>query len=147
MSNFSRAEELEPSMDNEEWQYGVAEDKIAVERGTAVWFESGWDALNWMKEFGGPESEVRRRLRPRGVGPSQPMERRIPEGWVYKRIQVTVEIEVPRPPDDTGENLEFYYNEGTWCAENLPDLIEEHQYRVGHRDSCMTRRPVIKALD
>ncbi|PPG85001.1 hypothetical protein C5C47_14060 [Rathayibacter rathayi] len=49
-------------LENEErgWEYGVAEDAIAIERDVAVWLPSKEDAVEWMKTAI-PGAQLRRR--------------------------------------------------------------------------------------
>jgi hypothetical protein len=43
---------------------------------------------------------------------------------VLVKIEMEIEIEVPSFWDEDAIN--FHYNEGTWCANNIPELIQEY---------------------
>lgn len=89
-----------------------------------------------------------------GSTPDKPLERCIycsapvntehGKGCVMRRrtvvLRATVEF-VAVVPEDWGEDdIDCRYNQGTWCMNNLPDLLEEH---VGGWDShrCLCGSP------
>lgn len=51
-------------------------------------------------------------------------------GCVMRRrtvvLRATVEFVARAPEDWDAEMVRFYYQDGTWCASNLPSMIEEH---------------------
>jgi hypothetical protein len=45
--------------------------------------------------------------------------------WTKKvRVRVTLEYEIEVPRNWTKENIEFHRNEGTWCADNMVEELE-----------------------
>jgi hypothetical protein len=45
--------------------------------------------------------------------------------WTKKvRVRVTLEYEIEVPRSWTKENIEFHRNEGTWCADNMVQELE-----------------------
>lgn len=48
---------------------------------------------------------------------------------VMVRFTVDIPVEVPAYWD--ASNIEFYYGEGSWCADNLIEMLQEGAGRVG----------------
>lgn len=48
---------------------------------------------------------------------------------VTKRVKVrfTIELETDEPHSWDGDQIEFHYNEGSWCFDNIINLIDRQQ--------------------
>lgn len=58
-------------------------------------------------------------------------------------INVTINMTTTVPEDWTKEEIEFHYNEGTWCASNIVDEIKE----FSKRQDCLCQQIKIVHLN
>lgn len=64
------------------------------------------------------------------------------------KIKVTVELEIMAPHSHGKHEIEFRYNESSWCAMNLPGLIETHQELTGNMCLCgLTKVEYLETVD
>ena len=54
-------------------------------------------------------------------------------------VEATVRYEVEVPEDHTPHDIEFYYNDGTWCASNIVQDLTEYA-----KNRCMCDDVVIR---
>jgi len=52
------------------------------------------------------------------------------------RVKLTFEVDVDLPISWEKHNIEFWMNDGSWCADNAPDLIERHKAKHGLSCAC-----------
>lgn len=60
------------------------------------------------------------------------------------KLRAIIEFEVEAPHYWTKKEIEFHRNEGTWCAGNLPNDIEEYR---NNTESCMCRETTIEFVE
>lgn len=51
------------------------------------------------------------------------------------KIRISFEIETIEPSNFSKEDIEFRYNQGSWCADNAIDMILQQQ----KKDSCLCK--------
>lgn len=56
------------------------------------------------------------------------------------KATVTLEVEVPKYWEE--RDIDFRYNEGTWCADNLIDMLEEEK-----GDSCLCPKVLVEYVE
>lgn len=54
--------------------------------------------------------------------------------WV--RLRVTIEIDAEVPSYWDGDRINFYYNKGSWCADNIMHMVVESVVRNGRQCLC-----------
>lgn len=55
----------------------------------------------------------------------------------YARVRFTVEIDVLVPHHWSDDMVGYRYNDSTWCADNLPDLIQDDIERLTAVHRCL----------
>jgi hypothetical protein len=59
------------------------------------------------------------------------------------RVRVTMEIEMEVPASWDDDAIEFHYNDGTWCANNIVGLIQD--YLDSHDEDICVLCPTFSA--
>ena len=52
-------------------------------------------------------------------------------------IHVTMTLPVRIPASWTPEDIEFYFNESSWCLDNMKDLLQAWWTQLDQRDECL----------
>jgi len=69
----------------------------------------------------------------------------IPQKEAEVTFQVRLRLSVPDAWDS--ERVLFYYNESSWCADNLADLIEDARQAYDQQGTCLCNRVEAVAVE
>lgn len=53
---------------------------------------------------------------------------------MIQKVKVSFEFDIEVPESSTPENYLWYLQNGTWCVENLPEMLEDHFKRHGSQE-------------
>ncbi len=60
-----------------------------------------------------------------------------------QKLKISIEVERPVPAHWDQKAIEFFHNEGTWCADNAIDWLKQ----VQSKDGCLCRATRVDYLD
>ena len=63
------------------------------------------------------------------------------------RLKLTIEYDVNVPSSWEKRNIEFHYNDGCWCGDNIPDDIEKYITKINQDGKCLCNDYGIECID
>lgn len=63
------------------------------------------------------------------------------------KVKATVEYEIEVPLFWKKDNIEFHYNDGTWCADNIVNDLDNYIAKLNEKGECLCPYCKIEVLD
>lgn len=64
------------------------------------------------------------------------------------KLRATIDFEYPIPISWNKERIDFHYNLGTWCSNNIVDVLKEYIEYIGENDEdCLCQHCKIEVIE